>query len=162
VFFDEIDAVVPVRSASGSDSRVAERVLSQFLAEFDGIDELKGVLVLGATNRVDMLDAAVLRPGRFDEIVEIPLPDEKSRAEIFAVHLRGKPLAGDIDADGFASRTEGFSGAEIAAICNRAALTAVRRAVEVSGGEPDESAAVSIDKDDLDRAAREIADANKF
>ena len=113
----------------GADSHVAERVLSQFLTELDGIEELKGVLVLGATNRLDLLDPAVLRPGRFDEIVEIPLPDEEDRREIFEVHLRGKPLAQGISAEGLAARTEGFSGAEIAAVCNKAALAAVRRAV---------------------------------
>ncbi len=99
------------------------------LTELDGIEELKGVLVLAATNRLDLLDPALLRPGRFDEIVEIPLPDEADRREIFEVHLRGKPLAPGIGAEDLAARTEGFSGAEIASVCNKAALAAVRRAV---------------------------------
>ncbi len=129
IFLDETEALLPVRGAAGSDSHVSERVLSQFLAELDGIEELKGVLVLGATNRLDIMDPAVLRPGRFDEIVEIPLPDEQERQEIFAVHLRGKPLAPKISAAELAARTEGLSGAEIAAVCNKAALAAVRRAV---------------------------------
>ena len=111
IFFDEIDALVPTR-AGGSDAHVAERVLSQFLAEMDGIEELKGVLVLGATNRLDMLDPAMLRPGRFDEIVEIPLPDEQGRSEIFEVHLRSKPLAPGISAASLAAAAEEFSGAE--------------------------------------------------
>lgn len=92
MFFDEIDALVPARGGSSGDSHVAERVLSQFLAEMDGIEELKGVLVLGATNRLDILDPAILRAGRFDEIFEIPMPTEQDRIEIFGVHLRNKPL----------------------------------------------------------------------
>ncbi|MCL5098212.1 MAG: CDC48 family AAA ATPase [Candidatus Omnitrophica bacterium] len=130
VFFDEVDALVTARGSGSSDSYVSDRVLSQFLAEMDGIEELKGVLVLGATNRVDRLDPAVLRPGRFDEIVEVQLPEGDARKEIFAVHLRGKPLAPGIDLAGLAARTEGFSGADIASLCNQAALRAVRRALE--------------------------------
>jgi len=129
IFFDEIDALVPARNAASSDSHVGERVLSQFLAEFDGIDELKGVLVLGATNRVDMLDAAVLRPGRFDEIVTIPLPDEDDRKEIFRIHLLHKPFAMQDHLGELARQSQGFSGAEIAAVCHRAALMAIRKKV---------------------------------
>jgi transitional endoplasmic reticulum ATPase len=129
IFLDETEALLPARSAGGSDSHVSERVLSQFLAELDGIEELKGVLVLGATNRPDLMDPAVLRPGRFDEIVEIPLADEADRREIFTVHLRGKPLAKGITAKELAARTAGLSGAEIASVCSKAALAAVRRAV---------------------------------
>ena len=129
IFFDEIDALVPARNAGGSDAHVAERVLSQFLTELDGVEELKGVLVLGATNRPDMLDPAILRPGRFDEIIDIPLPDEESRRLIFEVHLRNKPLAPGISAGALAAGTEGFSGADIQGVCTKAALRAVRRAV---------------------------------
>jgi transitional endoplasmic reticulum ATPase len=129
IFLDETEALLPVRGVGGGDSHVSERVLSQFLAELDGIEELKGVLVLGATNRLDMMDAAVLRPGRFDAIVEIPLADEADRREIFAVHLRGKPLAKGVSAKQLAAKSEGLSGAEIAGVCNQAALAAVRRAV---------------------------------
>lgn len=129
IFFDEIDALVSTRSGAG-DSHVSERVLSQFLTELDGIDELKGVLVLGATNRVDMLDPAILRPGRFDEIVQIPPPDEAGRTDIFRVHLTGKPVAPDIDPAKLAAKTVGFSGAEIAAVCRQAALCAVRRVIK--------------------------------
>jgi transitional endoplasmic reticulum ATPase len=129
IFLDETEALLPARGVGGGDSHVSERVLSQFLAELDGIEELKGVLVLGATNRLDMMDAAVLRPGRFDAIVEIPLADEADRREIFAVHLRGKPLAKGVSAKQLAAKSEGLSGAEIAGVCNQAALAAVRRAV---------------------------------
>ncbi|AEB09637.1 CDC48 family AAA ATPase [Desulfobacca acetoxidans] len=129
IFLDETEALLPARGAGGSDSHVSERVLSQFLAELDGIEELKGVLVLGATNRLDMMDPAVLRPGRFDEIITIHLADAEDRREIFAVHLRDKPLAKGINPAELAARTEGLSGAEIAAVCSKAALSAVRRAV---------------------------------
>jgi len=134
IFFDEIDSLVPVRSAASSDSHVAERVLSQFLMELDGIEELRGVLVLSATNRVDILDPAVLRPGRFDEVVEIPIPDEGDRREIFEIHLRNKPVAPRVSPASLASKTEGFSGADIAGVCHKAALRALRRAVEQEAG----------------------------
>jgi transitional endoplasmic reticulum ATPase len=129
IFLDEVDALLPMRSSSTTDSHVTERVLSQFLAELDGIEELKGVLILGATNRLDILDPAVLRPGRFDDIVEILPAGEADRREIFEVHLRGKPLEKGIDAATLAQKSEGFNGAEVAAVCNRAAFSAVRRAV---------------------------------
>jgi transitional endoplasmic reticulum ATPase len=156
IFFDEIDALVPVRSAGSSDSHVAERVLSQFLTELDGIEELKGVLVLGATNRIDLLDPAILRPGRFDEIVEIPLPDAKDRQEIFKIHLRNKPLAARFSLARLAERSEGFSGADIAAVCHRAALRGVRRAVEGSDKVEAGREEILIDKADLDAALAEV------
>lgn len=129
VFFDEIDALLPNRAVESTSSNVAERVLAQFLAEMDGVEELKGVLILGATNRLDRLDAAVLRPGRFDLIIEIALPNAADRREVFEVHLRQKPLADNIDFETLVTETEGFSAAEIAGVCQRAALNALRRAV---------------------------------
>jgi transitional endoplasmic reticulum ATPase len=155
IFFDEIDALVPTRNAAGSDAHVAERVLSQFLTELDGIEELKGVLVLGATNRPDLLDAAILRPGRFDEIVDIPLPDEESRRLIFEVHLRNKPLAPGISVGDLAAGTDGFSGADIQGVCTKAALRAVRRSVTSRIGKPAEEAPVIIGPDDLRTALEE-------
>jgi len=156
VFFDEIDALVPTRNAGSSDSHVSERILSQFLAEFDGIDELRGVLVLGATNRLDMLDAAVLRPGRFDQIVEMTLPGEGDRAEIFSVHLRNKPLSEDVRCDELATRTEGFSGADVAAVARNAAMTAVRRAVKAMEAKEAGKPQVIIGLQDLDDALEEV------
>jgi len=157
IFFDEIDALVPVRSGSSSDSHVAERVLSQFLTEVDGIEELKGVLVLGATNRLDILDPAVLRPGRFDEVVEIPIPNEEDRKEIFEIHLRNKPLSPRIVLDDLVSKTEGFSGADIAGACHKAALTALRRVVEQGGGEKaDKRIRLQITKADLLSGLQEV------
>lgn len=158
VFLDEIDALLPTRSGASSDSHVSERVLSQFLAEFDGIDELKGVLVLGATNRSDMLDPAVLRPGRFDEIIEIPMPSEKDREAIFRVHLRNKPLENGVAPKDLASRTEGFSGAEIAAVCAKAAHRAVKRAVEALKKRPDATISVLVKKSDVEAALAEMTE----
>ncbi len=157
VFLDETEALLPARGMGGSDSHVSERVLSQFLAELDGIEELTGVLVLGATNRPDMMDPAVLRPGRFDEIVQIPLADEQDRREIFAVHLRGKPLAKGISAAKLAARTEGLTGAEIAAVCDKAALAAVRRAVAAEIAQPGAGEAkVLILPSDLEEPLQEM------
>jgi len=156
IFFDEIDSLVPTRSAGASDSHVSERILSQFLAEFDGIDELRGVLVLGATNRLDILDAAVLRPGRFDDIVEMMMPDQADREAIFAVHLRQKPVAKGVQSAALAEKTEGFSGADIAAVVRKAAMTAVRRAVKTlekaEAGEP----AILIRRQDIEEAIEEV------
>ena len=159
VFFDEIDALVPRRGDGGSDSHVSERVLAQFLAELDGIEELKGVLVLGATNRPDRLDPAVLRPGRFDAVVDIPLPDEQGRREIFEIHLRGKPLAQGVDQAGLAACAEGLNGADIAGVCHRAGLSAVRRVVEAAGTEPPGAVALEVTAQDLQSALDETATA---
>jgi len=158
IFFDEIDSLVPARGGGSTESHVAERVLSQFLAELDGIEELKGVLVLGATNRSDILDPAVLRPGRFDEVIEIPMPNEKDREEIFRVHLRNKPLGDGIDPYRLASATDGFSGAEIASVCNKAALMAVRRAVAHLKKDPEKKPKIVITSSDIEVALAEVSE----
>jgi transitional endoplasmic reticulum ATPase len=108
-------------------------VISQFLTELDGIEELKGVLVVAATNRPDLVDPALLRPGRFDLILELPLPDEKSRQMIFQVHTRGKPLAKDVDLNRLAKEAEGFTGADMEAVCREAAMEAIREAIQTKG-----------------------------
>ncbi|MBC7171231.1 MAG: AAA family ATPase, partial [Polyangiaceae bacterium] len=156
IFFDEIDGLVPKRGSGGGDTHVTERVISQFLTEMDGIEELKGVLVVGATNRVDILDPAILRPGRFDAIVEIPLPNEADRIEIFKVHLRNKPLAPEVNIDKLAKQSPGASGADIALACSTAGLTAIRRVIESSGEEAAETASVRIEPADLESALEEI------
>jgi len=156
IFFDEIDALVATRSSGSADSHVSERILSQFLAEFDGIDELRGVLVLGATNRKDMLDSAVLRPGRFDDIIEMVMPNEKEREEIFAVHLRQKPLAKDIHYAELAAKTDGFSGADIAAVARIAAMVAVRRAVKSLENGEEGKPEILILHQDVDNAVDEV------
>jgi transitional endoplasmic reticulum ATPase len=126
LFFDEIDAIVPKRSSASTDGHVTERVLSQFLTELDGIEELKGVLVLAATNRLDLVDGALLRSGRFDLLLELPVPDEKTREEIFKIHTKNKPLAENIDLKNLAKETEGKVGSDIELICRKAAMFAIR------------------------------------
>lgn len=131
VFFDEIDALVPKRESS--ESHVSERVVGQFLAELDGVEKLSGVLILAATNRPDIIDPALLRPGRFDVHVTIGLPDASERLAVLLVHTRKKRLATGLSMEEFASsRTEGLTGADLAAICQRAALHAIRE--RVAGG----------------------------
>lgn len=129
LFFDEFDSLVPERGLSG-DSQVAERVISQFLTELDGLVELKGVLILAATNRKDLIDSAILRSGRFDFVLEFPLPDEEARRAIFAVHTSGKPLAADVDLGALAQQTEGMAGSDIAAICQDSAMAAIKEVVK--------------------------------
>jgi len=157
IFLDEVDSVVPSRGEGATDSHVAERVLSQFLSEMDGLEELKGVFVLGATNRVDLIDPAMLRPGRFDDIVELGLPDEAAKQQILAVHLRNKPLAAAIDVEAIASRCAQASGAELAAVCNRAALMALRRAVQQSEDSAlPQAQTVLVEQADFDRVITEM------
>jgi transitional endoplasmic reticulum ATPase len=129
VFFDELDALLPTRGA-GSDSHVTERVVSQFLAEMDGIEELKGVVVLAATNRLDRVDSALLRPGRFEMLVELPMPDQEARLAVFQVHTRGKPLAPDVHLARLAKCTEGWTGADIEGLCRQAGILAIREFLE--------------------------------
>jgi transitional endoplasmic reticulum ATPase len=128
IFFDEIDALVPRRSG-GDSSHVSENVVSQILTEIDGLEELQNVLIIGATNRLDIVDEALLRPGRFDRIIEVPKPDAKGREQIFKIHTQKKPLAKDVDISKIVELTNGFSGAEMAAIANRAAITSLKRYV---------------------------------
>jgi transitional endoplasmic reticulum ATPase len=125
LFFDELDAIALPRGLSG-DSRVTERFINQLLAELDGIEKLDGVVVLAASNRPDIIDPALLRTGRFDFQLELPIPDEKMRLEIFKIHTRGKPLASDVDLDALARATEGMVGSDIEAISRRAAMLAIR------------------------------------
>ena len=158
IFFDEIDALVPARGSGGNDSGVTERVIGQFLAEMDGVEEMNGVLVLGATNRPDILDPALLRPGRFDIQVEIPLPDAQGRLDIFQISLRDKPVSDDIAAEDLIAQTEGFTGAEIRGACDHAARAALREALEnwdESAGPP----RVTLRRQHLQNALGEIRNA---
>ncbi|MEM2820590.1 MAG: CDC48 family AAA ATPase, partial [Candidatus Bathyarchaeia archaeon] len=138
IFFDEIDAIAPIRGGGYGDSGVTERVISQLLTEMDGIEELRGVVVIAATNRPDIVDPALLRPGRFDKLLYVPLPDLEARKEILKIHLRKKPLAEDIDIDELAKRTEGYTGADLSAICNTAVMLAIREHIMNSKG-PEEA-----------------------
>jgi transitional endoplasmic reticulum ATPase len=119
IFFDEIDALAPTRGMGG-DSMVTERVVSQLLTELDGIQALNGVVVLAATNRIDMVDPALVRPGRFDKIISIPLPNKEARLQILTLALEGKQKDRDVEVDALVEMTEGFSGADVAALVNTA------------------------------------------
>jgi transitional endoplasmic reticulum ATPase len=132
LFLDELDALAPSRSSS-SDSHVSERVISQLLTEMDGIEEMRGVVVLSATNRLDMIDPALLRPGRFDLLLEMPTPDESTRFEIFKIHTAGKPINDDVDLSQLAQMTEGCVGADIEFICKRASMLAIRDFIQIKG-----------------------------
>ena len=144
VFFDEIDALVPRRGSGASDAGVSERVVGQFLAELDGVEKLTGVLILAATNRLDMVDPALLRPGRFDVVVEIPLPDEQERLAIMRVQVRGKPVAKEVRLETIAANTDGLTGADLSAICQHAALNAIRERIEETRGVKEENSAPSL------------------
>jgi transitional endoplasmic reticulum ATPase len=128
LFLDELDSLVPERGRSqGND--VTDRVVAQFLVEIDGVRPLHDVWLVGATNRLDLIDPALLRPGRFELKLAVDLPDEEGRLEILRVHTARKPLAADVDLQGLAAGTVGFSGADLAMLSSGAALAAVRRAV---------------------------------
>jgi len=129
IFLDEVDALVPRRGSGSSDSHVTENIVSQILTEIDGLEELHNVLIIGATNRLDIVDEALLRPGRFDRIIEVGNPDSKSRKHIFEIHTKKKPLENNVDIKKLVEITNGFTGAEIAAITNRSALVALKRYV---------------------------------
>jgi len=131
LFFDEIESLVPIRGSGGGNStHVTERVVSQFLTEMDGIEELKGVVVLAATNRLDMVDPALLRSGRFDILFELPEPDEATREDIFKIHTKNKPLTKDVDLKKLAKETEGKVGSDIELICRKASMLAIREYIE--------------------------------
>ena len=125
VFFDEIDSITTERSGDDSSGGAAERVVSQLLTEIDGIDPLEDVLVVAATNRPDVLDSALLRPGRFEKVIEVPVPDQEARREIFAVHLREVPTDGSANVANLAARTEGYTGSDIEAVVREASLLAM-------------------------------------
>ena len=125
IFFDEIDSMASKRGVSVG-NKVSERVLNQLLAEMDGIEDLHDIVVIGATNRPDMLDSALLRPGRFDRIIFTDVPDKKSRLEIFKIHTKSMPLAKEIKLTILAEKTRGYTGADIEAVCREAGMLALR------------------------------------
>ena len=126
IFFDEIDSVAPVRGSGSSDSNVTERVISQFLTEMDGLEELRNVVIIAATNRPDIVDPALLRPGRFDRMLLVPPPDLEARRQIFKIHTKKTPLGEDVKVDDLAKKTEGYTGADIASICNTAVMLSIK------------------------------------
>ncbi|MEM4728761.1 MAG: CDC48 family AAA ATPase [Thermoplasmata archaeon] len=143
VFLDELDAIAPTRGSSFGDSHVTERVISQLLTELDGLVQLTGVTVIAATNRPDIVDPALLRPGRFDRHIYVPPPDREARRKILEVHTRNKPLAKDVNLDELAKRTEGFTGADLAALVNEAVMLSIREHIRAGG---------KLDKDSLSKA----------
>ena len=155
IFFDEIDAVVPRRGSGIAESGVTERVVSQFLAEMDGIEELKGVVVLAATNRLDMIDPALLRGGRFDLDIELPLPDEDTRLSIFGIHTKNKPLGKDVDLRALAKETVGLAGSDIEFICRKASMLTIREYVNhTQNAKPNARAQLTISKRHFEEALR--------
>jgi transitional endoplasmic reticulum ATPase len=128
IFFDEIDSLAPRRSAS-SDTHVSEQVVNQMLTEIDGLEEMHDVVIIAATNRPDILDTALLRPGRFDRMILIPAPDKATRKKIFEVHTKGMPIKG-VNMEKLAEKTEGYAGADIESICREAAMIALRRDIK--------------------------------
>jgi len=126
IFLDELDSLAPTRGGSAGEPHVTERIVNQLLSEIDGMEELRGVVVIGATNRPDIIDPALLRPGRFDELIMVPVPDKESRRKIFEVHTGKMPLAEDVNIDFLMESTEECTGADIAAICRKAGRLALR------------------------------------
>ncbi|MGV8174831.1 MAG: CDC48 family AAA ATPase [Methanothrix sp.] len=126
IFLDELDALVPLRGGGSGEPHVTERVVNQLLSEMDGLEELHGVVVIGATNRPDIIDPALLRPGRFDELILAPVPDGEARRKIFQVHLKKAPLADDISVDELIAQTDQYTGADIAAVVRKAGRLALR------------------------------------
>jgi transitional endoplasmic reticulum ATPase len=128
VFFDEIDSLAPTRGLS-SDSHVSERVVNQLLTEIDGLEEMHDVVIIAATNRPDIVDTSLLRPGRFDRMILTPVPDEKTRIEIFKVHTKGMPLK-NVKLEDLAAKTEGYAGSDIESVCREAAIFALRESMD--------------------------------
>lgn len=158
IFFDEIDAIAGMRGRSAG-SQVTEQVSSQLLTEMDGLEGLKDVILLAATNRPDMLDPALLRSGRFGRHIEIPMPEEDARKEIFKIHLENKPTADNVDLDKLAKDLDGYSGADIQYICEEATLKTVRDAVfnaDIDTNDPESVKKVFIDADAFDFAINKV------
>ncbi len=145
VFFDEIDSIANRRGADAG-NKVTERMVNQLLTEIDGLEDLNNVVVIAATNRPDMVDPALLRPGRFDKIIMTPIPDEKARLDIFKVHTVNMPLSKDVDLEELSKLTDGYSGADIRAVCREAAMTALR---------VDKDASI-VTKDHFDASLKEV------
>ncbi|QLK25561.1 CDC48 family AAA ATPase [Natrinema zhouii] len=158
VFFDEIDAIASERGSSVGDSNVGERVVSQLLTELDGLEALEDVVVIAASNRPELIDDALLRPGRLDRHVSVDEPDEAARREIFAIHTQDRPLADDVDLDDLAAETEGYTGADVEAVCREAATIAVREHVRAEAtGEERDVDAIELTADHFERALEEVS-----
>ncbi|MFX0051459.1 MAG: CDC48 family AAA ATPase [Candidatus Hermodarchaeota archaeon] len=160
IFFDEIDSIAPIRGKS-FDSGVTERMISQFLTELDGLEELKGVVVIAATNRPDMIDPALVRPGRFDKIIRIGLPDDISRLEILKIHTKGVPLESDVNLEELSQNTKNFSGAELASLCHEATLIAIQEYLPSLSGEDEDFGRYKVSKEHFDLAYKQLLGTRK-
>ncbi|KAA9397313.1 AAA family ATPase [Haloarcula sp. CBA1130] len=158
VFFDEIDSIAGERGGGTTDSGVGERVVSQLLTELDGIEDMENVVVVATTNRPDLIDDALLRPGRLDRHVHVPVPDEEARRAIFQVHTRDKPLADGVDLDDLASRTDGYVGADIEAVAREASMAATREFINSVDPEEigDSVSNVRVTMDHFEHALKEV------
>jgi len=158
IFFDEIDAIASRRSES-SGSKVIEQIVAQLLTEIDGLEELNNVVLIAATNRPDLLDPALLRSGRFGRHIEIPLPDKSSRIQIFKIHLNNRPIDDTVDIELLAEELEGYTGADIKAICEEATILAIRRGVfrvDIDASKYDDYSTVKISQRDFEEAIKKI------
>ena len=158
IFFDEIDAIASRRSES-SDSRVTDQIVAQLLTEMDGLEELKDVVLIAATNRPDLLDPALLRSGRFGRHIEIPLPDKNTRINIFKIHLKDRPINDEIDIESLAQELEGYSGADIKAVCEEATILAIRKGVfhvDIDASNPNSYSKIKISQEDFEKAIVKI------
>lgn len=149
IFFDEFDSISKARGSSFNDSN--EKMVNQLLTELDGVEELERVMIIAATNRADLIDKALLRPGRFDAIVELSIPDEQTRKKIFEVHTKNMPLEKNINIDDYAKKTEGWTGAEISGVCREAGMISIKRAYKEKNKE------VTIKKEDFDTAIKNVS-----
>ncbi|HEV7661662.1 MAG TPA: AAA family ATPase, partial [Allosphingosinicella sp.] len=145
IFIDELDSLVPARGGGLGEPQVTERVVNTILAEMDGLEELQSVVVIGATNRPNLIDPALLRPGRFDELIYVPVPDAAGRRHILGIHTKSMPLAKDVDLDALAQRSDRFTGADLEDLVRRAGLFALRGSIE----------AVEVDMAQFERALAE-------
>jgi transitional endoplasmic reticulum ATPase len=132
IFLDELDALAPMRGGAEGEPHVTERIVNELLTELDGLEELRGVVIIGATNRPDIIDPALLRPGRFDEMILVPVPDDKTRLSIFKVHTKKMSLADDVDIEKLVKITNDFTGADIASVCNKAGRFAMREDINAT------------------------------
>ncbi len=146
IFFDEFDSIAKLRGSSFNDS--TERMVNQLLTELDGVEELERVMIIAASNRRDLIDPALLRPGRIDAIVELPIPDTKTREQIFKVHTKNMPINSDVKIEAYVKKTDGWNGAEIEAICKNAGLIAIKRYYRAANSKEE----VRITNDDFERA----------
>src|SRR5207237_2726709 len=129
----EVDSIAHSRGMGSDDGGASEHVISQLLTEMDGIEALVNVVVIGASNRPDMIDPAILRPGRFDRLIFVPAPDHATRFQILKIHTRNMPLAKDVDVDQITSQAAGYSGADLEGVCREAGLISLRRDIETKG-----------------------------